>query len=59
MREITNNDETESIILRETVCRLAMCDQGTPYLIPLCFGYEGRTLYFHSALEGCKLEMLK
>jgi nitroimidazol reductase NimA-like FMN-containing flavoprotein (pyridoxamine 5'-phosphate oxidase superfamily) len=58
-REITDNDEMESIIMRASVCRLAICDQGTPYLIPLCFGFEGRALYFHSALEGRKLEMLK
>ena len=28
-------------------------------MVPLCFGYEKGALYFHSAIEGRKLEILK
>ena len=28
-------------------------------MVPLCFGYERGALYFHSAREGRKLEILK
>ena len=28
-------------------------------MLPLCFGYQNRTLYFHSALEGKKIDILK
>lgn len=58
-REITDIKEIEAIIRRAGVCRLAMVDDGRPYLVPLCFGYQDRTLYFHSAMKGKKLDLLK
>jgi nitroimidazol reductase NimA-like FMN-containing flavoprotein (pyridoxamine 5'-phosphate oxidase superfamily) len=36
-----------------------MVDGDNPYVVPLCFGYADRTLFFHSAGEGKKLEILK
>ncbi|RZB37859.1 MAG: uncharacterized protein SRB2_00961 [Desulfobacteraceae bacterium Eth-SRB2] len=58
-KEITDNAEIESIICRSMVCRLAMADKNRPYIVPLCFGYKDNTLYFHSAGQGKKLDMLK
>ncbi|MGD9383080.1 MAG: pyridoxamine 5'-phosphate oxidase family protein [Desulfobacterales bacterium] len=58
-KAITNNAEIESIIRRSMVCRLAMANQDRPYMVPLCFGYKDHTLYFHSAGQGKKLDMLK
>jgi hypothetical protein len=58
-REIIDPKILESIINKANVCRLAMCEGGVPYIIPLCFGYEKSTLYFHSAIEGRKLEILR
>jgi len=58
-REIRDPKVIESIISRTNVCRLAMCDEGLPYVVPLCFGYEKGALYFHSATVGRKLEILK
>lgn len=63
-REITDFSEILSIIGDCKVIRLAMLDeQGFPYIIPLNFGYrcEGGalTLYFHSAREGRKLDLLR
>lgn len=58
-REISDPKVLESIIDRANVCRLAMCEGGVPYVVPLCFGYEKGALYFHSAIEGRKLEILK
>jgi nitroimidazol reductase NimA-like FMN-containing flavoprotein (pyridoxamine 5'-phosphate oxidase superfamily) len=58
-REICDTKELEAIIERAGVCRLAVCQEGAPYVVPLCFGYEKRVLYFHSAREGRKLEILK
>jgi uncharacterized protein len=49
----------ESIIAEAKFCRMAFCDEGTPYVVPLCFGYESRTVYVHSAREGRKLEILR
>ena len=58
-KEITNKSKIESIIRNSLVCRLGIADNGTPYIVPLCFGYRANCLYFHSAREGRKIEMLK
>lgn len=62
-REITNMDEIINVMKKCDVCRLALNDDGFPYIIPLNFGleYENGTvkLYFHSAVEGRKLDLIK
>ena len=57
--EITDRKEIDEIIRKASICRLALSDSGTPYIVPLCFGYEHNTLYFHSCTQGRKLEILK
>ena len=58
-KEITEKSEIESIIRNALVCRLGLTDNGTPYIVPLCFGYKDNRLYFHSAKVGRKIEILK
>jgi nitroimidazol reductase NimA-like FMN-containing flavoprotein (pyridoxamine 5'-phosphate oxidase superfamily) len=58
-KEITAKNEIEFIIRKSTVCRLGLADDGWPYIVPLCFGYRNNALYFHSAKEGRKIEILK
>jgi hypothetical protein len=58
-REITDPAEMESILAEAPVCRLALADGGEPYVVPLCFGYSDRVLYFHSAGEGRKIALLR
>ena len=58
-KEITDKTAMESIILNSSVCRLAFSEENRPYIVPLCFGYEDDTLYFHSAREGRKLDILR
>ena len=45
------------------VCRIALNDEEYPYILPLSFGMDcidGKvTLYFHSALEGTKLNLIR
>jgi nitroimidazol reductase NimA-like FMN-containing flavoprotein (pyridoxamine 5'-phosphate oxidase superfamily) len=36
--------EIDAIIRRSQVCRLGLSDQGEPYVVPLCFGYDGQAL---------------
>lgn len=57
--EIQELAEIEEIIRSAKVCRLAMSIDDQPYIVPLCFGYEPGVLYFHSAGEGKKLDMLE
>jgi nitroimidazol reductase NimA-like FMN-containing flavoprotein (pyridoxamine 5'-phosphate oxidase superfamily) len=58
-KEITNLDQIESIIQQSLVCRLGLSENNRPYIIPLCFGYKNRTLYFHCAREGKKLDIIR
>jgi len=58
-REIKDRKDIDGIIKRCRVCRLAMCDEGQPYVVPLNFGYDGRFLYFHAAPEGRKIDIIK
>ncbi len=62
-REVTDITEIERILNDAQVCRIALVDGEFPYLIPMCFGYSLESgelaLYFHSALQGKKMELLK
>jgi nitroimidazol reductase NimA-like FMN-containing flavoprotein (pyridoxamine 5'-phosphate oxidase superfamily) len=58
-RQIREREEIDAIIRRCSVCRLALCDGVQPYIVPLSFGYDGSSLYFHGALTGRKVEILK
>lgn len=58
-REITGKQDIEKIIKESHVCRLAMIDGKVPYIVPLNFGYQNGVLFFHSAPEGRKIDLLK
>jgi len=58
-REITDRNDIEDIIKKSSVCRLAMADGNRPYIIPLNFGYRDNVLYFHSARDGKKIDILR
>ena len=58
-REINDIGTIEGIIHKGQVCRLALSENGRPYIVPLCFGYKDNNLYFHTALEGKKLDILR
>jgi hypothetical protein len=51
--------EIEQILHKALVCRLGLTDGIRPYVVPLSFGFKNNTLYFHSAPEGKKIEMLR
>ena len=56
---VSNILEIESIISQAVVCHLGLCYENKPYIIPLNFGYKNNILYFHSANEGKKLDIIK
>ncbi|MFA4956213.1 MAG: pyridoxamine 5'-phosphate oxidase family protein [Candidatus Methanoperedens sp.] len=58
-KEIKNIKEIESIIGKSKVCRIALCENNSPYIVPVCFGYKDNCLYFHSANEGKKIDIIK
>jgi uncharacterized protein len=58
-KEIADRSEIDQIMDRAIVCRVAMCEGGNPYVVPVNFGYSDNCLYIHSALEGKKLDILR
>ena len=62
-REVKDVNEKLEILENCEVVRLALSDDGQPYVFPLYFGYEmterGLTLYFHSAMSGRKVDIIK
>ena len=63
-REVTDIKGIEEILRECKMCHVAMVDDRTPYVVPLSYGYkitDGNVLelYFHSALKGRKLDILR
>ncbi|MGF7117072.1 pyridoxamine 5'-phosphate oxidase family protein [Methanobacterium oryzae] len=51
--------ETIKLILKEAqVCRIALCDDNKPYIVPMSFGFADNNLYLHSATEGLKIDII-
>ena len=57
-KEIKDKSHIEEIIQSGEVCRIAISGEEFPYIVPVNYGYEDNCLYFHSACEGQKMEML-
>lgn len=62
-REIRDFSEIVDVMKKCDVCRIALNDDGYPYILPLNFGIKAEggqiTLYFHGAGEGRKYELIK
>ena len=57
-REIQGRTQIDQIIDAAVVCRLGLCKDGVPYVVPISFGYDGRHIYFHGAAEGTKVDYM-
>lgn len=58
-RAIEDRGEIDAIIRATNVMHLALADGNRPLVVPLFFAYDGRALYFHSALAGTKMDILE
>ena len=57
-KQMAHRARIDALIRASRACRLGMSDGNQPYVVPLCFGYDGTALYFHSARDGRKLDIL-
>jgi len=55
-QEIKNPELIEQVFANSLVCRLGLCKDNVPYIVPVSFGYDGASIFFHTAPEGSKLE---
>jgi hypothetical protein len=58
-REIIERAEIEGILARAEVLFLALHDEPAPHVIPLNFAFADGALWFHCALEGTKLDLIR
>jgi len=58
-KEITEQKAMDEIMKQAQVCRLGVSYESMAYIIPMCFGYVDRVLYFHSGADGLKLLILR
>lgn len=62
-REIKDIDGMLDIVRRGDVCRIALVDDGEPYIVALNYGFERSSgefsLYFHCATSGRKLDIIR
>ncbi len=62
-REVKEFGDIAAIMEKCDVCRVALNNNGYPYIIPLNFGMSVKEdkieLYFHGALEGTKYDLIK
>lgn len=61
MKTLKHEDKAlvEEVIRSCDICFVGMADaDGTPYVIPMNFGYQDGVLYLHSAQEGRSISIL-
>lgn len=56
--DITCPASIEKVLQTVSVCRLGMCLNDTPYVVPLNFTHQGTTVYLHGSKVGRKIDVL-
>ena len=58
-KELTDRKDLDDVLNRAVICHLALCKNSVPYVVPMNYGYADGCLYFHSAVEGRKIDILR
>jgi len=60
-REITDKNSIIEILKNGKFATISMCRANEPYIVTLSYGFDLKcnSLYFHSAKEGLKVEILR
>ena len=58
-KKIANRSEIDNIIDKSDVCRIAFANDNIPYVIPVSFGYDGKSIFVHTAKTGRKIEFIE
>lgn len=57
-KEITDLETIHAIVRGCEVCRLGLALDGEPYVVPVSFGFNGESVFFHTARSGKKIDMM-
>jgi nitroimidazol reductase NimA-like FMN-containing flavoprotein (pyridoxamine 5'-phosphate oxidase superfamily) len=58
-KEFTDLETIHAIVRGCEVCRLGLAVDGEPYVVPVSFGFNGESVFFHTAKHGRKIEMME
>jgi len=58
-KQIINRAKIDEIIKKSEVCRLAFAKDNIPYIVPISFGYDGQSIFAHTAKTGRKIDFVK
>lgn len=58
-RELTDRDAMTAIIDECQTVHLGLAGPDGPYVVPMCFAFDGVAVYLHCAREGRKTDMLR
>ena len=58
-QEIHDKAVLDNIFQNGQICRIGIKGDEFPYIVSVNYGYKDNTVFFHSACEGQKIEMLK
>lgn len=50
--------QIEEVLSKQLIGRIACCNDGVPYVVPISYAYDGKDLYFHTR-EGKKVQMMR
>lgn len=57
-KQITDKDVLKIILNESVVCRIGLCRDNIPYVVPMNFAYYDNALYLHAAKAGRKLDII-
>jgi len=58
-RAVVSKEGIEKIIKKAEILRVAFTSNLQPYIVPVNFGFNDNTFYFHCANKGKKLDLIK
>jgi len=61
-RKIEDQEQINAVIEKADVCRIALIEDGLPYIVAMNFGYKQANpsvLYFHCANSGRKIDIIE
>lgn len=58
-RALRDKEQLENLLRRCHIVHLALWDGEEPYAVTVNFGYDAGAIYFHSALEGRKIDCIR
>ncbi len=58
-KEIHDQNAIEATLEEAPVCRVGFAVENEPYVVPMTYAYLGGRLYFHGALRGKKIDLLR